>query len=389
MKKLWCILLLLLLPLAASAEEYHYTLSNGRRCQAVTFAAQAPEPLAGALADSQFAGDELLCGVLLTHMRENPVRVESRQALVALRHGEKTLLLWCSHSSETGWKLAVAAEDFLRADQPFTIEAVPHRAGNAFVMYQDEYAPHSVSPAVCYGQERFLIGGGRLLSYFATAADGSRMAISSGGSDGLLALHLNVAGTYQEEILPGYGTLTLTELSADTFPTTYEAARRWCAQRPWPDHMDAMSAGVNLRAKQDSKARLIGWVNRGAPMTILETSPDGRWYHVRVGDTEGWAYSAYVHKPNEYFSFTCADTPLPVARVNKAAQLRSVPGGDDLAQLPQGSVMHVLGKIDGWLHVVVAEGDVGFYPQPNATYGYIREKDATQYECLMEMKYAP
>ena len=35
------------------------------------------------------------------------------------------------------------------------------------------------------------------------------------------------------------------------------------------------------------------------------------------------------------------------------------------------------------------EGDVGFYPQPNATYGYIREKDATQYECLMEMKYAP
>lgn len=124
MKKLWCILLLLFLPLAASAEEYHYTLSNGRRCQAVTFAAQVPEPLAGALADSQFAEDELLCGVLLTHMRENPVRVESRQALVALRHGEKTLLLWCSRSSETGWKLAVAAEDFLRADQPFTIEAV-------------------------------------------------------------------------------------------------------------------------------------------------------------------------------------------------------------------------------------------------------------------------
>ena len=113
MKKLWCILLLLLLPLAASAEEYHYTLSNGRRCQAVTFAAQAPEPLARALADSQFAEDELLCGVLLTHMRENPARVESRQALVALRHDGKTLLLWCSHSSETGWKLAVAAEDFL------------------------------------------------------------------------------------------------------------------------------------------------------------------------------------------------------------------------------------------------------------------------------------
>ena len=386
MKKLWCILLLLLLPLAASAEEYHYTLSNGRRCQAVTFAAQAPEPLAGALADSPFAGDEVVSGVLLTHMKENPARVESRQALVALRHDGKTLLLWCSHSSETGWKLAVATEDFLRKNTPFTIEAVPHRGGHAFVMHQDEYAPHSVSPAVCYGQEFFLIGGGRLLSYFATAEDGTRVAISSGGCDGLLALHRNEGGTYQEEILPGYGTLTLTELSADTFPITYEAARQWCAERPWPDHFDAMSAGVNLRAQQSSKSRLLGWINRGAPLDILDASEDGRWYFVRVGNTEGWASSTYVHKPGEYFSFTCADTPLPIARVKQSAILRDGPGGNTLAALPAGTTMHVLGKIDGYLHVSISP-DMGFYPQAEASYGYVREKDVEQFECMMAMQY--
>lgn len=386
MKKLLCLLFLLLIPCLCTAEAYHYELSNGRRCKALTFLSEVPEPLCGALAASPFAGDEVVSGVLLTHMKENPARVESRQALVALRHDGKTLLLWCSHSSETGWKLAVAAEDFLRKNTPFTIEAVPHRGGHAFVMHQDEYAPHSVSPAVCYGQEFFLIGGGRLLSYFATAEDGTRVAISSGGCDGLLALHRNEGGTYQEEILPGYGTLTLTELSADTFPTTYEAARQWCAERPWPDHFDAMSAGVNLRAQPDSKSRLLGWINRGAPLDILDASEDGRWYFVRVGNTEGWASSTYVHKSSEYFSFTCADTPLPIARVQQPAILRYSPGGNTLAALPAGTTMHVLGKIDGYLHVSISP-DMGFYPQAEASYGYVREKDVEQFECMMAMKY--
>ena len=388
MKKLLCLLIIFLIPCLAMAEEYHYDLSTGRRCKAVTFAADVPEPLAGALAGSPFAGDEVISGVLLTHMRENPIRVESRQALLAVRHGDKTLLLWCSQSTETGWQIAVAAEDFLRPDEPFTIEAVPHRGGSFFVMEQDEYAPHSVSPAVCYGQEFFLISGGKLLGYYRTMEDGTRIAMSSGSCDGLLTLHLNDGGAYREEILPGYGTLTLTELSAATFPTTCEEARQWCADRPWPEHITGISAGVNLRAQQDSQSRLLGWVNRGAPMEILDASEDGRWYRVRVGDAEGWAYSIYVHKPNEYFSFTCADTPLPVARVTKDALLRDAPGGNTLRKLPAGAEMHILGKLDGWLHVALSE-DMGFYPRENAQYGYIREKDAVQYECIMEMQYTP
>ena len=48
--------------------------------------------------------------------------------------------------------------------------------------------------------------------------------------------------------------------------------------------------------------------------------------------------------------------------------------------------MHVLGKIDGYLHVSISP-DMGFYPQAEASYGYVREKDVEQFECMMAMKY--
>lgn len=382
MKKLLCLLLALTLPLAALADTQVWQ-TPGARYQTVTFADQAPETLQAALAASPFREDALLQGVMITTMQEDPPAVLGRTALMAIRREDKTLLVWASQTADEDWALEVIAEDFLRANTPFEIVPASQKQIAAYLL--DRPANDmSVLPAIRYDNEEFLIAGRNLLCYRCIHDDGRRVVINSGGTDGLLAVHTNEGGEHRETILPGCGTLRLSELSADDFPTGLSSARLWCEARPWPEGLDAVSSGVNLRAKKDSRAKLISWCERGAPMTILEES-DG-WYRVRVGDTEAWASANYVARAGEYFSFTGVHEGLSVAETAAAASLRVAPGGEEITRLDKGAQMHVLGHIDGWLHVCVSEA-MGFHPDPEGQYGYIREKDVIRADSLLDLKY--
>lgn len=376
-------LILILLPTLALAEPQTWHLQANRRCQVIDFTAEVPEALAGALDGTPLAQDEILCGCLLTHMTDAPPRVESRTALLALRHGDNTLLVWCSRKSGEGWTTEVIAEHFLDGAGDYTITAVPWHGPRGYLTGNVYGVPGSALPAVVCGGRTYLIGGRDL---FMCLPEDGQTAIGTGGADGLLCIYTIENGDLRENVLPGYGTLRLSEVRAAEFPATLAQAEAWCAARPFPEGTDALSSGVNLRAEPARSARLIGWCSRGALLEILATSPDGAWYQVRSGEVTGWANHNYVHRAGDYFSAVCADEGLTVARTDRAVEMRSAPGSGDRIPLPGGTLMHVLGKIDGYLHVSVPER-IGHHPDPAGTTGYLREQDVTQAETFLLLKY--
>lgn len=382
-RRMICLLMSLLLPTLALAEEQTWHLQTNRRCQVINFTNVLPEALLGALEGTPLAQDEVLCGCLLTHMTASPPRVESRTALLALRHEGSTLLVWCSRKSGEGWTAEVIAEHFLDGAGDYTITAVPWHGPRGYLTGNVYGVPASAVPAVVCCGRTYLIGGRDL---FMCLPEDGQTAIGSGGADGLLCVYTADSGDCRETTFPGYGTLRLSELRAVDFPATLAQAEAWCAARPFPEDADALSSGVNLRAEPSSRARLIGWCSRGALLEILAESPDGAWYQVRCGEVTGWANHNYVHQAGDYFSSVCADEGLTVARTDKAVDLRSTPGGGARVPLPAGTLVHVLGKIDGYLHVSVPE-HAGHHPDPSGATGYLREQDVTQAETFLLLKY--
>lgn len=138
--------------------------------------------------------------------------------------------------------------------------------------------------------------------------------------------------------------------------------------------------GANLRTEPTSRSRSLGMYHV-ALAQVLGQKPGTEvpWYHVRVGETEGYASGRYVAFPADWANFVRrASVPCPVAETDGGPLMADMDGGGAPCTLEAGRRLLVLAETEnGWLHVLVPEDDLdGTLDQPG-TYGYLRREDVT------------
>ena len=127
-----------------------------------------------------------------------------------------------------------------------------------------------------------------------------------------------------------------------------------------------------------------------AKVQVLDSSP-GReypWYRVRIGDTEGWVSGAYVLESSEdlrYYGVEEATTSF--VRADREIALYMSPGGAQKGALSPGTVAYVLAENEGWLHVLVPQGDITPRVSWEGTYGYVKADGVTQGKTLAELRW--
>lgn len=136
--------------------------------------------------------------------------------------------------------------------------------------------------------------------------------------------------------------------------------------------------GGNLREKPTGKSRSFG-VARGHVLgEVLGEQPGvyEPWYQVRVGNTVGWVSGSYVHFLAEEFGNGMGGLlrPLDVAVVRENVPLRySLDDHTTVMMLEAGAQVQVLSQSgDDWLHVVVPTARATRCMDMNGTYGYVR-----------------
>ena len=138
--------------------------------------------------------------------------------------------------------------------------------------------------------------------------------------------------------------------------------------------------GANLREEPTSRSRSLGMYHV-ALAQVLGQKPGTEvpWYHVRVGETEGYVSGRYVSFPADWADFAYrASGPCPVTTAVAGSRLMTAMDGGALCTLEAERRLLVLAETeDGWLQVFVPEDEPdGTLDQPG-TYGYLRREDVT------------
>jgi hypothetical protein len=152
-------------------------------------------------------------------------------------------------------------------------------------------------------------------------------------------------------------------------------------------------SGANIRQRTSTKSNSLGDYRSGTLVMILGTKPGTKflWYKVQVGQTIGYVSGPYIYTAeNEYTPSYYNGAPLTVGRVNKDCELKTAAGSkaETTAKLTAGTEMYVLADCDGWLHVCIPKGEVGYFMDIEGTYGYLRVQDVTQADTPLRLKYA-
>lgn len=116
---------------------------------------------------------------------------------------------------------------------------------------------------------------------------------------------------------------------------------------------------------------------------------DAPWYHVRVGHVEGWMSGVYVAFPRtREFVRSRGYIPLPVGRANQTVTLRTAMSdqSEAVCEVAQDTLMHVLNEpVNGWVHVMIPQGELSWQMDSDGTSGYLREEEITQGWSVKEM----
>lgn len=390
--------------LAASALADSFSLEDNRnlRYDVETFTTDIPAGLREAFAQTPFAADEVICGAVVGYYYHNLSETPTRHGLMAVRHGETSLLL-AAEQKKGVWDIWPASETLLRDGEDFAITAVP-----VYGIYS--YGGETIArvlPTVDYGEDAFLLSVGDTMEKPSRVCRLFRYQRLDETGDGLI-LHQDLAGHIFAQIVengeplreaypadgPGHYTLRWPEdaayIDGDTFPTTEEALAAWAAAHPLREDVTYIF-GANLRQRATSKSASLGKYHY-APLTILgqEEGTEFPWYHVRIGDTEGYVSGNYVASPDDPIrtnNFVGAQsTPLRVAKAVPGASLYADMSGKVKQVLPDGASALILAEADGWYHVALAqEGE--WYAADDTVYGYLRARDVQVYESWLQMKY--
>lgn len=320
-------------------------------------------------------GDEPLCGAMFTeHYKKEPSRKGRCAALLAVRRSGKILLMGAHKDGDESWMTGVETDSFLPPDTEFTITCEP--MGTKYVTY--------VHLALTVGDEAFLLrtrGSGALdlYEYRRREENGGELVIACYGGSFCCSERKDGGETtiYAPE---GGLPIRLCAWTLESFPNTPEKIDAWLAAHPMDEPDDVgYIFGVNLREKPTGQSR--SWGKYSAKVKILGQQPglEVPWYHVKIGDLEGWVSGVYLRTQRAVRADQWADSVNEVLRACRTKADTTIlrrPDGDAVKDIPAGTLLHVIEENDGWLHVILPRGEISWQTDWDGTYGFIPKKDA-------------
>ena len=360
--------------------EYVYeTAHTGYRRRVNVFLRESPAELAPVLADPNLEGYECLCGAYVTAASDSVL--QSLSGLMALEKDGQRLLVAFGREMETDLWTVI----------PVGYEAV-RQEGELYITYDPQSHAFQIVYPTAVGSERFcvslnagMIEGSpacRLISFQAENAAAREGVIIGREADGSW-YHVTTwkGGVGTEESIsaavPGY----LDYIDASAFPTSAEEC---CAAGGYaiPEGY-GISSEVRLRERTSTRSASLGEYKQGTLVEVLEELPGDPypWYHVRIGHMEGYMCSLYVDYPGSVSGMGLLKQPpaLPIAQARRDVELKEGTGWFSrvTAYAPEGTAMHVLAERDGWLHVMIPNGEIGYLMDVDGVSGYVKKSEVT------------
>ena len=367
--------LCMLLCLPACAQEYVLGDEGNGYFVCKEFSGELPRKAKAVFGSLLREGDEPLCGAMFTeHYKKEPEMNGRAAALLALRRAGKILLIGADRDKYGTWHAGIETDSFLPPDAAFSITCEP--MGQKYVTY--------VHLALTVGDGAFLLrtrenGALYLYEYRRKEADGSESAINCYGG----SFRCSVIRNGEETTLhapEGGLPMRLCAWTLESFPDTPKKIDAWLAENPMDEPDDVgYIFGVNLREEPTGQSR--SWGKYSAKVKILGQQPglEVPWFHVSIGDLEGWVSGAYLRTQRAVRADEWADSVNNVLRacrtITETTLLRRS-DGDAVQALPKGTMLHVIEENDGWLHVILPRGEITWQTDWNGTYGFIPGKDA-------------
>ena len=314
-------------------------------------------------------GDEVLCGTLFEeHYRNSPGKVNRGGALMAVKRNGKILLM-SANGDEGRWNAGIETDSFLPPDAQFSMTTTGGENVYAHLTILYRNAAYEIRTTAK--------GGAYLYDYSWTDETGKALHMDC--YDGEFVL--------REEGDWPYTTLAegraipdrLAAWTADALPQNETDLRAFEAAHPLMLGDDeAYITSVNLRERPTGQSDT--WGKYTAKVKILGQQPGNGapWFHVRVGNLEGWASGVYVHGLNDRDQWSVYSASVivhSVGRVKTETELMHMPDEGTAMQLETDTYVHVLGERDGWLHVIVPSGELSWQTDWDGTYGFVRAQD--------------
>ncbi|MED9822105.1 MAG: SH3 domain-containing protein [Christensenellales bacterium] len=372
------------LPCAATEKAYALNQSNYASYNCVDFEGELPKALQPVFQDVLRADERILSGSWRTEAHS----ARSSVLMAVVRSGKAVLI--GGRCNDGQWEVCVETDGFFRPEEIQDITVLPD---------EDEVQRWawglSSSHAVLCGKEiwRMNIGwNGRIEPYVLEMCgdEGTRtfVRVSSGHMD----VH-EIRGDIHVDkgswrcVVPN----RLAAWNREDYPTNVEEAQRYAQEhQPVLEAGQAYISGVNLREKPTGLSRSLGIYS--ARVTVLGSQPGTQapWYHVRVGDTEGWVSGQYLLDGSQFDArlYSLSAALVIPARALCETPLFRQPDGEAFARLLPGALMHVLEEQDGWLHVILPkEGELAPLVDWDGVYGYVRADAVVRGKTLTELKW--
>lgn len=389
MRRIGMVLLLVLCLMVSGARAaQEYTLGNPQRgiyYTCVDFDEQIPEDVAEIFATLMRVGDEVICGSRAQRRSSGIEEIREDSILMAVRREGKVLLM-CAYRNDSDWETCLETDSFIPADYDFDITHLPEDDGEGWRI--------EANHAIISGDEiwRVKIWRGcyaELVSHEKRIQDGTRMV-----EEMLYAtVHTFTLkdGAYTDQ---GHGHCSipwrLAGWEMDDFPVGIEQTQRYVQENQPALGANQAYISCNLREKPTSQSRTLGVYSARVDVLGSQMGTNEPWYHVRVGDTEGWVTASYLLDGSEYDIryYSMGAATKPPARADQEVELRRSPDGETFARLLPGAMMHVIAKNDGWLHVVIPEdGKITAKVNWDGIYGYVREDEVVLGDTLADLKW--
>ena len=378
---LLCAMLLAAAPAsAARVREYAFDSGSGDAyAECVDYegelSSEVQEIVSGVLRE----GDQILAASRYSMWwRSRNTVVHDSIVLAVEREGR--ILFISAFREESGWSVCMETDSFLQPGTAFSITCMP----------DDELSSYRGGQAIVCGDEIWLLSverGGwvRLVALVMTKGSGRQMIDMN-----LLSLFVLRNGQESGQSFGGCCMPSrLAAWQAEDFPRSAEEIERYVsAHQPRLAPGEAYISSVNLREQPTGSSRSLGVYS--AKVQVLGSRPGKQypWYQVRIGETEGWVSGAYLIDSSEdvrYYGVEEETTSF--ARTDSETALRTSPGGAQKGVLSPGTMVHVLTENEGWLHVLVPEGEIAPRISWRGTYGYVRADEVTQGRTLAELRW--
>lgn len=382
-----CALLLCLMACGALAEGPYTvagTAENDYTC--LDFDGALPEDVRDILAPVLREGDEVLCG---TRGQERTLQNRSiwmDEILLAVRREGRVLLLCALNPYQEGWDVWIETDSFIPEGCAFDITFLPSERGEGWYL--------DAAPSLLCGDEtwRMVFRESKyvnLCAYERRSGD-TRQIVQN--HDVLMRAYTIRDGVYREEAEVRCSTpMRLAAWDMAGFPRDGAQLQQYAeAHQPRHSESQAFLCGANLREKPTSKSRLIGVYSARAEVLDSQMGKVEPWYHVRVGDTEGWVTANYCLNGSQYDIryYAMGAVSVKPARADREIELRKSPNGEVFARLLPGAMMHVITETDGWLHVIVPQnGELGPMANWDGVYGYVRASEVVRGVTLADLRW--